>query len=299
MKILVTGGTVFVSKYVAEYFTKKGHQVYVLNRNSRPQVEGVTLIEADRNNLGDILKSASFDAILDVNAYTEQDVKNLLDSGVTFRDYVLISSSAVYPEYGQQPFVEEEALAENKFWGSYGTNKIRAEHILQERVSNAYILRPAYLYGIYDNIYREAFVFDCAREDRKFYLPEDGSLKLQFFHVEDLCRFIELLLEKKPEQRIYNMGNERAISIKDWVRLCYLVAGKEVEFVEVKKEVGWRKYFSFTNYQYYLDVQKQSALLPDTKELEVGLREAYSWYVEHEDEVMKRPYITFIDENLR
>ena len=53
-KILVTGGTVFVSKYVAEYFVKKGCDVYVLNRNSRPQSEGVTLIEADRNNLGDV-----------------------------------------------------------------------------------------------------------------------------------------------------------------------------------------------------------------------------------------------------
>ena len=60
-KILVTGGTVFVSRYVAEYFVKKGDNVYVLNRNSRPQSKGVTLIEADRNALGNILKNYNFD----------------------------------------------------------------------------------------------------------------------------------------------------------------------------------------------------------------------------------------------
>ncbi len=36
MKILVTGGTVFVSRYVAEYYAQKGRDVYVLNRNTRP-----------------------------------------------------------------------------------------------------------------------------------------------------------------------------------------------------------------------------------------------------------------------
>ena len=44
-KILVTGGTTFVSKYVAEYFVNAGYEVYVLNRNSKPQVRGVKLIK--------------------------------------------------------------------------------------------------------------------------------------------------------------------------------------------------------------------------------------------------------------
>lgn len=50
MKLLVTGGTTFVSKYVASYFMKQGNEVFVLNRNTKPQVEGVTLIEGDRHD---------------------------------------------------------------------------------------------------------------------------------------------------------------------------------------------------------------------------------------------------------
>ena len=35
--VLVTGGTVFVSRYIAEYYVSKGFEVYVLNRNTRLQ----------------------------------------------------------------------------------------------------------------------------------------------------------------------------------------------------------------------------------------------------------------------
>ena len=63
MKILVTGGTVFVSRSVAEYFIKKGHDVYVLNRNTRPQPHGAKLIKCDRRNIGDKLKDLTFDTV--------------------------------------------------------------------------------------------------------------------------------------------------------------------------------------------------------------------------------------------
>ena len=49
--VLVTGGTVFVSRYVAEYYVKKGYNVYVLNRNHHPQSQKVKLIEKDRNHI--------------------------------------------------------------------------------------------------------------------------------------------------------------------------------------------------------------------------------------------------------
>lgn len=53
--MLITGGAVFVSRYAAEFFTKN-YEVHVLNRNSKPQSSGVTLIEADRHNLNNIEK---------------------------------------------------------------------------------------------------------------------------------------------------------------------------------------------------------------------------------------------------
>ncbi len=296
-KILVTGGTVFVSRYVAEYFVEKGYDVYVLNRNNRPQSEGVTLIEADRKNMGDVLKGYHFDAILDITSYTAADVEGLLDALDSFDEYLFISSSAVYPEYEAQPFIEETPLGENKYWGKYGTNKIEAEQLLSKRVPNAYIIRPPYLYGPMNNVYREAFVFECAMEDRKFYLPKDGQLKLQFFHVRDLCRVLEAIIEKKPTNHILNVGNKESITISDWASQCYEVAGKKVNFVEVNADINWRDYFSFIDYEYFLDIQKQDELIEDTINIRDGLREAYEWYVSNQDKVNKKPYFEFIDEH--
>ncbi len=37
-------------------------------------------------------------------------------------------------------------------------------------------LDPHNLYCPMNNIYRETFVFDCAKADRKFYFPKDGYL---------------------------------------------------------------------------------------------------------------------------
>lgn len=65
----MTGGTVFVSKYIARYFAGLGADVVVLNRNTKQQLEGVTVIEADRHALGNVLDGQHFDAVIDVTAY--------------------------------------------------------------------------------------------------------------------------------------------------------------------------------------------------------------------------------------
>lgn len=297
-KVLITGGTVFVSRYMAEYYISKGYDVYVLNRNSRKQSVGTKLIEADRHNLRDVLRKLHFDVVIDT-AYTSQDVELLLNALGSYDEYILISSSAVYPEYCIQPFIEEMPLGTNKYWGKYGTDKIEAEETLMNRKPTAYILRPPYLYGPMNNIYREAFVFDCALKDRPFYLPQNGEMKLQFFYVDDLCRFIDVILEKKPNQHIFNVGNKETISIYEWVKLCYHIANKKVEFIKVFADVDQSNYFSFYNYEYYLDVSKQCKLMYDTKSLHEGLRDAFVWYKCNSDRVNKKPYINYIDINFR
>ena len=165
-------------------------------------------------------------------------------------------------------------------------------------MKDAYILRPPYLYGPMNNVYREAFVFDCALADRKFYLPQDGGMKLQFFHVKDLCRLMEVIIKEKPEGHILNVGNVEAVSIKDWVTKCYESLGKIPNFVNVYEEIEQRNYFSFYNYEYYLDVSRQSKIYPETISLEDGLRDSVKWYLEHRTEVNKKPYFEYINENL-
>lgn len=298
MRILVTGGTTFVSKYTATYFVKQGYDVYVLNRNSKPQVEGVTLIEGDRHDLGDKTKGMHFDIVIDVTAYNATDIADLNKALGSYGQYIFISSSAVYPEYGEQPFIEEGVKAVNKHWGKYGTDKIEAEEELLKLVPNAYILRPPYLYGPMNNVYREAFIFDCAKTGRKFYLPHKGEMKLQFFHVEDLCRLMELIIKTNPEEHIMNVGNAETVTVKDWVTMCYACFDKTPEFIDVDESIEQRNYFSFYNYEYYLDVTKQQKIYPATISLSEGLKECADWYVDNESDVKKKPFLEYIDSEL-
>ena len=302
MRILITGGTVFVSRYAAKYFLSKGHDVYVLNRGTREQEMGVTLIKADRHRLGDILKKHEFDEVLDITAYNKQDVSDLIDALGDFGSYIFISSSAVYPETLPRPFKETDKTGSNSIWGDYGRNKIEAEDYLQSRIPNAYIIRPPYLYGEMNNLYREAFVFDCVLENRPFYLPEyynseKGKIPLQFFDVEDLCRFMEILLEKQPKEHIFNIGNTEITDVKGWVESCYDVLGKKPQFKYVSGGINQREYFPFYNYGYILDVRRQNTLMPGSKPLKIGLEQSYKWYMNNKDKVYRKNYFEFIDKN--
>lgn len=297
-KALITGGTVFVSRYVAEYYVQRGYTVYVLNRNHGIQSEGVQLIQADRHALGNRLHPFHFDVVFDMTAYTATDVNDLLDALGGYDDYILLSSSAVYQETSPQPFTEETPTGPNKFWGNYGVDKINAENALIKRNPNAYILRPPYLYGPMNNLYREAFVFECALRERAFCLPEDGEMKLQFFHVHDLCLFMDALLDKRPDQHIFNVGNPETVTVRDWVSLCYGIVGKAASFIHVSPDIEQRNYFSFYPYEYRLDVRKQKRLLSETKPLEEGLRESFRWYLAHTEKVKRKPYIDYINKNL-
>lgn len=301
-RILVTGGTVFVSKYIARYFADLGEQVVVLNRNTKEQLEGVAVIEADRHALGNVLSGQHFDAVIDVTAYNAQDVDDLARAleSVTFDTYVMISSSAVYPTTNLQPFVENGRLGLNskhEVWGQYSEGKVAAERAVLEQIANAYIIRPPYLYGPMNNIYREAFVFDCADAERAFRLPGDGEMRLQFFHVRDLCRFIDVIIAQQPQQHVFNVGNPESVSVREWVELCYRAAGKPLECVAVHN-VPQRSFFPFYDYQYELDVRAQRELMPETTPLAEGLRESYAWYSAHRNEVVPKPYMKFIDEEL-
>ena len=123
-------------------------------------------------------------------------------------------------------------------------------------------------------------------------------MQLQFFHVEDLCKVMDAILEEGPAEHIINVGNEETVSILDWVKMCYDVVGAPLEIVNVDGAVEQRKYFSFYDYEYKLEVSRQKVLLEKTMDMQSGLQESYEWYKSNKSEVRQKDFIAFIDENL-
>ena len=120
---------------------------------------------------------------------------------------------------------------------------------------------------------------------------------LQFFHVEDLCRFMEILLEKKPENRIFNVGNPETVTVRDWVQLCYDTVGSPLETVSVTGHPQ-RSYFPFHDYDYALDVTKQQELMPQTKLLAEGLKESWEWFRANREAVVRKPLLEYINRKI-
>lgn len=233
-----------------------------------------------------------------MTAYTATDVKDLTDALGNFGKYIMISSSAVYPETLPQPFTEEQERGFNIHWEDYGTNKIDAEKYLISNVPDVYIIRPPYLYGKMNNLYREAFVFECAEKNMPFFVPQNKEMKLQFFDIEDLCIFIEKIIADKPKNHIFNVGNPETVSIEEWVRLCYGILGKTPDIRCVQPEINQRMYFPFRNYEYILDVTRQTEIMPTVKPLETGLQQSYEWYSNNRELVVRKDYLKYIENNL-
>jgi nucleoside-diphosphate-sugar epimerase len=124
-------------------------------------------------------------------------------------------------------------------------------------------------------------------------------MKLQFFHIGDLCRFMEILIEKRPEKHIFNTGAPNAVSIRDWVRICYETIGKEPSFTEVNGKTPQRSYFPFYDYEYLLDVTAMCSIMPDVTPLEQVFCGSYEWFRSNRELIVRKPLHEFISENFQ
>ena len=48
---------------------------------------------------------------------------------------------------------------------------------------------------------------------------------------------MEAILNTRPAEHIWNVGNRDTVSVREWVESCYEAAGKQPEFVNVPPDV--------------------------------------------------------------
>lgn len=286
-KVLIMGGSYFIGKSIAETFSQFGDDVYVLNRGNQPlnnpNIKELVCDREDQEQLKRVLEDQHFEIIVDVSATNKIHLQYLIESIHTdqLASFIFISSSAVYDvEHLSIPYKISDPLKENKYWGDYGTNKIEAEAYLKTQLTHSQIiiLRPPYVYGENNYAQRESFIFDHLVHHRPILIPCQGDTLLQFIYTHDLAKIcFDLSLKSLDHLSIYNVGNKKPLSIKEWI----LALGKAAHEYPIFKEFNYlkhgytiRDFFPFHDYDNVLEINLDFEETPFIE----GAHAAFAWY---------------------
>ena len=297
-KILIMGGNQFVGKEIVKKFLEKDYIVYVINRGMRKNIEGVVFLKADRNNLVEIeniLKGIEVDIIIDVSAYTEEQV-DILHKVMRnkFKQYILISSASVYNNIESTPVNEESQTGENLVWGDYAKNKYLAEKKTIEN-SKLYnfkytIFRPFYIYGIGNNLDRENYFFSRIKYNLPIYIPSKNNI-IQFGYVEDLALAIKSSIGNSDfYNQIFNISGDEYVTMSEFSEICGKVISKKaiIKYINTEeKKIKARDWFPFREVNLFGNISKlENTGFRNTYSLVQGLEKTYK-YNDENDLILK------------
>lgn len=290
LNILVMGGTSFVSKVFAMYAIELGYTVDIFTRGKNEiDYEGVrNHIVGDRHSKEDLLQVNAYvyDYIVDINAYTKDDVKLLAENVQkhNLKRYVLCSTASVYMAPEKEQMISEQSPVgyDAFFGGDYGLNKLEAEEYLFASDIDTTVFRPTYIYGEHSNVYREAFLFDSIKRGRITVLED--SCHVNFIYVKDLVKCFESCFHVAASvNQAYNLANDEKITWSTWLKAGLDACGEDVEVKTYRWEDAKNledQVFPFAGVDMLLDTQKLKAHglhVPKTT-FSTGIKNAFEWY---------------------
>ena len=266
MRILIIGGTRFIGPYIVRSLSNKGHNITLFHRGkSKVNLpEGIKHIVGERKNLLDFtnqFKNVNPQMVLDMIPVTEQDANDVMNifKGIAKR-IVAISSQDVYRAYGKLigiencpiepvPLGEDSALREkiypyrDKFKPDnkmYYYDKILVERVYMSSPElPGTILRFPMVYGPGDYQHRLFPYLKRMDDKRPAILLEQSMAAWRWTkgYVEDVAKATVLAISnEQAKNRIYNVGEEKAVSEEDWIKTIGRAAGWDGKVVTVPKE---------------------------------------------------------------
>lgn len=315
MRILVTGGAGFIGSHVVDRLLQVGHAIVVIDdfndyydpkfkeENITPhrKHKNYTLYRGDVSDMkfltGVFERGKEFDAIVhiaaragvrksieDPNLYRGMNIDgtiNLLECSRIhgIKEFIFASSSSVYGERAKVPFDEEDAA--DRPVSPYAATKRAAELLIHSY---------HHLYGIHSAILRFFTVYgERGRPDMAPYLFTralltggtiaqfgDGSTKRDYTYVGDIADGVAACLGKQFGYEIINLGGNKPVSLKEFIRMLERVAGVPAKIVLKPMQQGD---VTVT----YANIAKAKRLLGWEPKvlLEDGLARFVSWYKVH------------------
>ncbi|WDA43431.1 MULTISPECIES: SDR family oxidoreductase [Fusobacterium] len=304
-KILIMGGNQFVGKEIVKKFLEKDYTIYILNRGMRKNIEEVIFFKVDRDNfieMENILKNIDVDIIIDVSAYTEEQV-DILHKVMKnrFKQYILISSASVYNNIESTPANEESQTGENLIWGDYAKNKYLAEKktIENSKIYNFKytIFRPFYIYGVGNNLDRENYFFSRIKYNLPIYIPSKNNI-IQFGYVEDLALAIESSIGNSDfYNQTFNISGDEYVTMSEFSEICGKVMNKKaiIKYINTEEnKIKARDWFPFREVNLFGDISKlENTGFRNTYSLIQGLEKTYKY--NDENDLITKPILNKLE----
>lgn len=324
-KILITGVAGFVGSNLLKTLLSRNYQVIGLDNLSQGFLRNIESCKNDpafqfvEGNVRDedlvnrlteqvdtvthlaAYKIPRYGNAMDTLQINTQGTRNIFKAGAKYRRKVVFTSTSdVYGKNPHLPFSEESDLflgeTSIKRW-SYAVSKLYDEHLayafMEEHNATIAIIRYFGGYGPQQNLTwwggPQSVFIEKAIKDEPLTIHGDGSQTRSFTYVDDMVDGTVRVIEKdEANGGVWNIGNEREISIKDLGMMIWNLVRPRTE---PKMELISYKSFS----GHYEDVIRR---VPDlskiidklgyrvTTHLEAGLPKTIEWqrqfYPEHQ-----------------
>ena len=203
MRILVLGGTMFLSRAVAADAVARGHEVTCAARGESGSVpDGARLVHLDRTAPDWSALEGEWDAVVDV-ARTPSWVAGALDH-LADAHWTFVSTISVYADHSTPggtpetlpllPPVADDVDQDSA--ETYGSSKVACEQDVQARAREALIVRPGLIIGPGDPSGRFTYWAERLAEVGEVLAPESPDRDTQAIDVRDLAAWIVTGAEK-------------------------------------------------------------------------------------------------------
>lgn len=319
MKVLITGATGFLGKYVVEELKNNGYQVAAFGRNEKIGKalidSNVEFFKGDIENREDLLRAlqgcgavihaaalstvwGKWNNFYKVNVLGTRNIVEICEKqGLKL---VFVSSPSIYAGAKDQLDVKENEAPKDNNLNFYIKSKIMAENIIKNSKLNYMIIRPRGLFGIGDT----SIIPRLLDLNKKMGIPlfADGKQKVDVTCVENVAYALRLALEnEKYSRQTYNITNDEPIEFKEILTLFFNEMGTEGKYLKwnyrlililvsilekVYKLFGIEKEPPLTKYTLYLMRYSQTLNIDKAKkELgyypQISVLEGVKKYVKH------------------
>ena len=274
-KILITGGTGFIGSHITRYYVQQGHEVRVIDNNTRGRSDRIGDVMSDVDFIkGDIqdysvVESACKDVDTVVhlafingtsNFYNHPDkvlnvaIKGILTVASAISKYrienlILASSSEIYQTPKTYPTPEKIEMVvpdlDNPRY-SYGLGKIVQEFYAYHAITgliNLSIFRPHNIYGsdmgdlhVVPQLFEK--IISAKKTNTSFKIEGSGDQTRSFCHIDDFIQGFSLISKSLNGKQVFNIGTKEEVSITALASKIANIVGVTTEHTQIEMPAG-------------------------------------------------------------